>query len=366
MPRSGAQLMRVETGLAPQALVVSADNTRLYVHNFMGRSVQVVDITPLTQLGELRSTTLATLATVGTEKLAANVLLGKQLFYDARDTRLARDAYMSCASCHHDGGHDGRTWDLTAQGEGLRNTISLRGRAGLGHGRLHWSSNFDEVQDFEGQIRALAGGTGLMSDTLFNTGTRNQPLGTAKAGQSADLDALAAYVASLNQMPLSAARSGAGALTAAAAGRPGGVRRAELRQLPRRHQLRRRRRRRCWPTSARSRPAAASAWARCCPASTCRRCATWRSPAPYLHDGSAAYAGGGGAGAPRRDARRRPTSTTWSPTWARSAARKSRHRPPCPRARCAAPASAAPAACPRARRPRCTTASTAAGSAAAR
>ncbi len=38
--------------------------------------------------------------------------------------------YMSCASCHNDGGHDGRVWDLTGMGEGLRNTISLRGRAG--------------------------------------------------------------------------------------------------------------------------------------------------------------------------------------------------------------------------------------------
>jgi YVTN family beta-propeller protein len=216
----GGELFRIETGLAPQGVVVSADNTRLYVHNFMGRSVDVIDLTPLTRLGELRSTAPVRVASVGTEKLAANVLLGKQLFYDARDPRLARDAYMSCASCHHDGGHDGRTWDLTGQGEGLRNTASLRGRAGLGHGRLHWSGNFDEVQDFEAQIRGLAGGTGLMSDAQFNTGTRSQPLGTAKAGVSADLDALAAYVASLNQMPLSAARSSSGALsTAAAAGR---------------------------------------------------------------------------------------------------------------------------------------------------
>jgi len=42
-------------------------------------------------------------------------------------------------------------------GEGLRNTINLRG-PGAGARRLHWSSNFDEVQDFEGQIRALEGG----------------------------------------------------------------------------------------------------------------------------------------------------------------------------------------------------------------
>ena len=104
------------------------------------------------------------------------MLQGKQLFYDARDTRLARDGYMSCASCHNDGGQDGRVWDLTGFGEGLRNTISLRGRAG-GQGFLHWSNNFDEVQDFEGQIRTLAGGTGLMTDAQFNAGTRSQPLG---------------------------------------------------------------------------------------------------------------------------------------------------------------------------------------------
>jgi mono/diheme cytochrome c family protein len=152
--------------------------------------------------------------------MSATVLLGKQLFYDARDARLARDSYMSCASCHHDGAHDGRTWDIGAQGEGLRNTISLRGRAGMGHGRLHWSGNFDEVQDFEGQIRSLAGGTGLMSDAAFATGTRNQPLGNAKAGVSTDLDALAAYVNSLSVMPQSAQRSSTGVLTAdAVAGR---------------------------------------------------------------------------------------------------------------------------------------------------
>jgi mono/diheme cytochrome c family protein len=122
---------------------------------------------------------------------------------------------MSCASCHNDGGHDGRVWDLTHAGEGLRNTVNLRGRA-AGQGFLHWSNNFDEVQDFEGQIRALAGGTGLMSDLQFNTGTRNQPLGDAKAGVSADLDALAAYVASLNSFDPSPYRPAGGALSSLA------------------------------------------------------------------------------------------------------------------------------------------------------
>ena len=102
---------------------------------------------------------------------------------------------------------------MTGLGEGLRNTVALNGRAG-GQGFLHWSANFDEVQDFEGQIRALAVGTGLMADAVFNQGTRNQPLGDSKAGLSSDLDALAAYVASLNVFAASPNRATDGSLTA--------------------------------------------------------------------------------------------------------------------------------------------------------
>lgn len=213
---SGREVMRFDVGRAPQGLVLSADGNTLYVNNFMDRTVSVHDLRPLLQQGLASVLPVATLPAVASDALSADVLVGKQLFYDARDTRLARDRYMSCASCHNDGGHDGRTWDLTHAGEGLRNTISLRGRAGS-QGRLHWSGNFDEVQDFEGQIRALAGGTGLMADADFNAGTRSQPLGDSKAGISPDLDRLAAYVASLNRFDPSPSRLASGALTAGAA-----------------------------------------------------------------------------------------------------------------------------------------------------
>jgi YVTN family beta-propeller protein len=209
-------LMRIEVGRAPQGLVVSPDRRTLYVHNFMDRTVGVYDLTPLIQQGVAAATPLATLPAVASEKLAPTVLVGKQHFYDARDPRLSLDRYMSCASCHNDGGQDGRVWDLTSQGEGLRNTISLRGRAGMGQGFLHWSNNFDEIQDFEGQIRTLAGGTGLMSDAQYNTGTRNTPLGDAKAGASADLDALAAYVASLDSFAPSPLRPSSTTLSSVA------------------------------------------------------------------------------------------------------------------------------------------------------
>ncbi len=191
------ELMRLPTGRAPQGVALSGDSKVAYVHNFMDRSISRYDLTEMLETNLPVTNQLSTITVVNNEALAANVFNGKRLFYDAADNRLARDNYMSCASCHNDGGDDGRVWDFTQFGEGLRNTISLKGRAGTGHGLLHWSGNFDEVQDFEAQIRNFAGGTGLMSDTAFFSGTRSEPLGDPKAGLSADLDALAAYLESL-------------------------------------------------------------------------------------------------------------------------------------------------------------------------
>ncbi|MEM9172537.1 MAG: LamG-like jellyroll fold domain-containing protein, partial [Pseudomonadota bacterium] len=197
LPDNNAELIRFDVGRAPQGLALSPDGMTLAVHNFMDRTVQFIDISAVVNQGALEVTSLATVSTVGSEILTPEVLAGKQLFYDARDDRLAALDYMSCASCHEDGGHDGRVWDFSQFGEGVRNTISLRGKGGMDHGLLHWTGNFDEVQDFEGQIREFAGGLGLMSDAAFFAGTRSEPLGDSKTGISADLDALSAYMASL-------------------------------------------------------------------------------------------------------------------------------------------------------------------------
>ena len=98
------EIFRFTVGRAPQGLAISPDGQRLYVNNFMDRSVGVYDVSRLTALGESNVPAITTLPAVAAEALTAQVLLGKQFFYDARDTRLARDAYMSCASCHNDGG----------------------------------------------------------------------------------------------------------------------------------------------------------------------------------------------------------------------------------------------------------------------
>jgi DNA-binding beta-propeller fold protein YncE len=213
---TGNNLTSVDTGFAPQSVCLNSTGSRLYVMNFLSRSISVFDVS---QLGAGLSSAIATVGetnVVSVEKLATNVLAGKRIFYNAADERMANEGYLTCVSCHLGGDTDGRVWDFTDRGEGLRNTTSLQGRRGMGHGRVHWSANFDEIQDFEHDIRNAFGGTGFMSDAAFNTGTRNSTLGDPKAGVSAELDALAAYVSSLTDYPKSAQRETNGSLTAVA------------------------------------------------------------------------------------------------------------------------------------------------------
>ena len=110
------ELFRFDVGRAPQGLALSGDGATLYVHNFMSRTVSSHNITPLIEQGVNSVSNGPVYNAVATEALAPQVLLGKQLFYDARDNRLAREDYMSCATCHNDGGQDGRVWDMTSVG----------------------------------------------------------------------------------------------------------------------------------------------------------------------------------------------------------------------------------------------------------
>lgn len=203
------ELFRFATGFAPQGLAISPDGHTLFVHNFLSRSVSAHAIEFVVEQGEESVPLVGTWNTVSNEALTPTVLTGKRLFYDAADGRLARDSYISCAACHNAGEQDGRVWDLTGFGEGLRNTIGLNGHGGTAHGPLHWSANFDEVQDFENQIRSLSSGTGLIVPGNPHPPLDPQP----NAGRSTDLDALAAYVSSLTNFGQSPHRQTGGELS---------------------------------------------------------------------------------------------------------------------------------------------------------
>ncbi len=211
----GALVARLPTGAAPQGVCTDATTGRTFVHDFLGRSVTVLETAALYAAGAL-NVPRSTVSMVALEPLPEPILRGKRIFHDAGDRRMSAEGYLSCATCHLDGGDDGRNWDFTGRGEGLRNTTVLNGRGGMAHGRVHWSANFDEIQDFENDIRLFFGGSGLMSDADFNA--TSAPLGPPKAGRSSDLDALAAYVASLGHtsVPKSPFRTMGGGYTAAA------------------------------------------------------------------------------------------------------------------------------------------------------
>lgn len=219
---SSTSIAQFAVGLAPQGIGLDAATGSTYVKNFTERTLTKLNLSDFLSSGQLNPST-QTFSTVSSEVLSAQELLGKQIFYnavngisDADSTGvLSAEGYISCATCHMDGAQNGRTYDFTGRGEGLRNNISMLGRSGTRFGRVHWSANFDEIQDFEHDIRDRFLGRGLMDDNDF--ATAEEPLGNPKAGLDEDLDALAAYVESLNadSLPRSHYRITASTMTAA-------------------------------------------------------------------------------------------------------------------------------------------------------
>ncbi|MBM74326.1 MAG: hypothetical protein CMK59_02900 [Proteobacteria bacterium] len=181
----------LDSGTTPMALIWSEEHQSLLLYSWLDRSIIGFELNEnaLTQSWKRNWTSVIT------EPLPEDILLGKHLFHSA-GPKMSKAGYIACAHCHPDGTQDGLVWDFTDRGEGLRNTSSLLGSSQTG--RFHWSGNFDEIQDFEGDIRNIFGGSGLMSDEDWENHT--DPLGEPKQGLSTELDALAAYV---NSLPIS-------------------------------------------------------------------------------------------------------------------------------------------------------------------
>lgn len=181
-------------GLSPTDILQHQDT--LYVYSWLTREILAYTIAD-----PMRPALLWQRSFIQDEPLDETILLGKQIFHDASDPRMTRTGYIACAHCHPNADHDGQTWDFTDRGEGLRNTTSLWGRGAMNMGPFHWSGNFDEPQDFENDIRLHFGGSGFLEDSDWDLVA--DPLGESKATLSPELDALAAYMYSLNSIPTS-------------------------------------------------------------------------------------------------------------------------------------------------------------------
>lgn len=178
---SGFGVAHVLVGDHPRDLALSPDGARLFTLNVVSDDVSVIDT--------------ATNAVTATLALAADprpavIQQGERLFMVSRPETLSKDRWMTCGSCHFDGGTDGQTW--LGEPLGARNTPTLRGIRGTEP--FHWSGDFKRIIDANGFIQGQMGGTGI-SDK--------------------DLQALAAYIESLTPIA-SPARAADGKLSAEA------------------------------------------------------------------------------------------------------------------------------------------------------
>ena len=173
----------------PRGIVVSPDGSTVYVNNVLAGTVSVIDAKTYTVSAEIPVTDIP---------LPPILLQGKQLFNSSARGDLAQAGWISCNTCHVEGEHDGRTWLLQFIGPApagamptvKRNTTSLLGMVETYP--LRWSAEWDESADSEFSVRFEQFGTGLIHD-----GEMNPTLGAPNQGRSYDLDALAAYIDSL-------------------------------------------------------------------------------------------------------------------------------------------------------------------------
>ncbi|MEM7246014.1 MAG: hypothetical protein AAF533_11775 [Acidobacteriota bacterium] len=218
----GRVLRSVDVGSRPMGLALSPTADLAFTANNIDRTVSVIDLATMTELTRIASTTLP-------DPIPANILNGARLFHTSRDVRISVNDKVSCASCHLNAEHDGRSWDLqwlttdgsgNATGPGFRFTQTLLGLSlsmgpidpATGFGQLHRSGDRDEVQDFEHTFRgAQMGGLGFVADPDLQA-----PLGASQAGFSTDLDDIADYVLDLPPLARSPHRAAGGALSPAA------------------------------------------------------------------------------------------------------------------------------------------------------
>jgi YVTN family beta-propeller protein len=166
-----------QTGKNPRGIVLNQEGSRAYVMNYLSRDVSVLDLTDTS-----KRSVIATISVIP-ETLEPELLRGKILFNNANDPRLSHLGWMSCASCHFDGGVDGTTW---LSPDGPRQTQPLWNLQDTAP--FHASATRDEVQDAERDIETLLDGVGLAPGAALTE------LGETNSNTSTDLDSLARFV----------------------------------------------------------------------------------------------------------------------------------------------------------------------------
>ncbi len=171
-------------GKNPTGIAVNNDGTRAYVANFVSRNISIVDLGTDAVIGTVASTALPTQGSLDeTVQVGAEMFFSSRGHFDAipgtnslRD-RLSSEGWQSCSSCHFNGLTDGVVWQFAA---GPRKSVPLNSTWNP-HNRdqqrvLNYSAIFDEVEDFEANIRNVSGPGNLAAPINGNPLNPNQGL----------------------------------------------------------------------------------------------------------------------------------------------------------------------------------------------
>lgn len=174
-PSQPRLLKFLSAGRNPRGLAISQDGKYGYVMSFLSRAITVLDLEQLEMRAEIPVTS---------ETLEPDVFRGKILFNNATSPKMSQGSWLSCASCHPDGGTDSVTWMFP---DGPRQTPPIWNATETLP--WHWSAALDEAQDVEDTIQHIQHGLGLAS------GIDPPLLGEPNANRSESLDALATFMA---------------------------------------------------------------------------------------------------------------------------------------------------------------------------
>ena len=152
-------------GKNPIGIAINSDGARAYVANFVSHNVSVVDLAADNVIATMPSSGLPAPGSQGETNL-----VGAEMFFSSRGNfdlipgtnslrdRLSSEGWQSCSSCHFKGLTDAVVWQF---GAGPRKSVPLNSTWNP-HNRdqqrvLNYSAIFDEVEDFEANIRNVSG-----------------------------------------------------------------------------------------------------------------------------------------------------------------------------------------------------------------
>lgn len=161
-------------GKNPQGIAITSNGALAYVANFVSRNVSVVDLNTDAVVAVVSTSDLPAPGSIGETNL-----VGAEMFFSSRGNfdaipgtnslrdRLSSEGWQSCSSCHFKGLTDGIVWQFNA---GPRKSVPLNGTFNP-HNRtqqrlLNYSAIFDEVEDFEANIRNVSGPGSLPGGAL--------------------------------------------------------------------------------------------------------------------------------------------------------------------------------------------------------